>query len=62
MPRKKRESKNKIDGKGRKMKKEEIIKKLMYQEDWEHNYTYFARKGMERSTKEELLKWLSDEE
>ena len=43
------------------MNKEEIIKKLLVQENWEDMYIYFAKKGMEKSTKKELLKWLEVE-
>jgi len=44
------------------MKKAEMIEKLMVQEHWEDMYIYFARKGMQKSTKKELQKWMSEEE
>lgn len=45
-----------------KMKKQELIERIMRQQHWEDAYIFFARKGMEKSTKKELLKFFRSEE
>lgn len=44
------------------MKKQELIDKLLYQDNWEETYKHFAEIGMQKSTKKELQKWILEEE
>ena len=40
------------------MKKTEIIEKLLGDDRWEEIWRYFAEKGMQKTKKKELMKWL----
>jgi hypothetical protein len=41
------------------MKKDEMITQILFQQEgWEETWHYFAKKGMQKSTKKELEKWL----
>lgn len=45
------------------MKKKDLIDKLLFQQSgWEETFKHFARKGMEKSSKKELLRWVDHNE